>query len=53
MSSVFCLVADVEGILTSCGFRGYSVYLGMSRVFCLVVDIERILSSCGCRGYSV
>ena len=50
MSSVFCLVADVEGILTSCGFRGYSVYLQMSRVFCLDEDAEGILSSCRCRG---
>ena len=53
MSRVFCLVVDVEGILSSCGCRGYSVLLWMSSIFCLVVNVEGILSSCGCRGYSV
>ena len=53
MSRVFCLVVDIEGILSSCGCRGYFVYLRMLRVFCLFADVEGILSSCGCRGYSV
>ena len=50
MSRIFGLVADVEGILSSYGCRGYSGLLRMSRVFGLVADVDGIRSSCGFRG---
>ena len=53
MSRVFCLVVDVEGILSSCGCRGYALYLWILRALCLVADVDGILSSSGCPGYFV